>query len=217
MSTGAERQQLLDELADSGSKLAHDVLTAWTLEEIYLYVAPDGSKVPVLLEDQQDADGKARAIRINDGQFVKDADGKELRFGDSDLNTADTDMRLRSAIQQALDTLALSDPDPDARYSAANKLGNSQKEFYIPVLQRRLAREKIAAVKKAINEAIACLQLNDTNPAVQIAAVRQLAALEFHGQPGQPEPARRQHQQQSATRGVPSSAPSGQSTSTSAG
>ncbi len=77
--------------------------------------------MPVLLEDQQDADGKARAIRIGDGQFVKDASGKELRFGDSDLNTADTDMRLRSAIQQVLDTLSLSDPDPDARYSAVDQ------------------------------------------------------------------------------------------------
>ncbi|HEY3931628.1 MAG TPA: urea ABC transporter permease subunit UrtB [Verrucomicrobiae bacterium] len=181
LSTGTEQQKLLNELADSGSKLANDVLTAWTMEEVYLYVASDGSKVPVLLEDQQDADGKARAIRIIDGQFLKDADGKDLRFGDSDLNTADTDMRLRSSIQQALDTLALSNPDPDARFSAVNKLGNSQKEIYIPILQSRLAREKISYVKKAINEAIASLQLNDTNPAVQIAAVQQLAALNSMG------------------------------------
>jgi urea transport system permease protein len=181
LSTGTQQQQLLGELADSGSKLANDVLTAWTLEEVYLYTAPGGSKTPVLLEDQQDADGKARAIRIIDGQFVKDAAGKELHFGDSDLNTADSDMRLRSAIQRVLDTLALADPDPDARYSAANKLGNSQKESYIPVLQTRLGKEKVVSVKKAINEAIACLQLNDTNPAVQLAAVQKLAALNSMG------------------------------------
>ena len=55
LSTGTERQTQLGNLADSGSKLANDVLSAWTMEEVYLYVAPDGSKVPVLLEDQQDA------------------------------------------------------------------------------------------------------------------------------------------------------------------
>jgi urea transport system permease protein len=61
------------------------------------------------------------------------------------------------------------------------KLGNSQKESYIPLLQKRLAREKSGYVKKAINEAIASLQLNDTNPAVQLAAVQQLAALNSLG------------------------------------
>lgn len=181
LSTGAEQQAALNELADTGSKLANDILTAWVNEEIYLYPAAGGSNVPVLLEDQQDANGKARAIRIIDGQFVKDASGKELRFGDSDLNTADTDMRLRSAIQQVLDTLALADPDPDARSSAVTKLGYSQKEKYIPILQSRLGKEQNPAVQKTIREAIACLQLNDTNPAVQIAAVGELAALNSIG------------------------------------
>jgi len=181
LSTGAEQQKLLDELSDTGSKLASDVLSAWTTEEVYLYVAPDGSTVPVMLESQQDAEGRSRAIRIIDGQFVKDATGKELRFGDSDLNTADTDMRLRRAIQRVLDSLALSDPDLNARESAVVKLGNSQNEDYVPVLQVLLDKEKNTGVKKIIREAIATLQLGDTNPAVQIAAVEQLAALNSTG------------------------------------
>ena len=181
LSSGANQQQLLDKLADTGSKLAGDVLSAWTTEEIYLYVAPDGSTTPVMLESQQDADGKSRAIRIVDGQFVKDATGRELRFGDGDLNTADTDMRLRRAIQRVLDMLALSDPDPDARQSAVVKLGNSQREDYVPILQARLIKEKDAGVKRVILEAIATLQLGDTNSAVQIAAVKQLAALDSTG------------------------------------
>jgi urea transport system permease protein len=181
LSSGEEQRKLMNELGGTGSKLVNDTLQSWTRGEIYLYDGPDGSKIPVLLEDQQDADGKARAIRIIDGQFVKDASGKELRFDDSDLNTVDTDMRLRSSIQQVVDTLALSDPDPDARYSAVTKLGNSQKESYIPILQKRQAQEQIGYVKKAINEAIANLQLNDTDQAVQLAAVRQLAALNSLG------------------------------------
>src|SRR5271156_6068286 len=98
LSSGEVQRKLLNELGDTGSKLVNDTLQSWTRGEIYLYDGPDGSKIPVLLEDQQDADGKARAIRIVDGQFVKDASGKELRFDDSDLNAADTDIRLRSSI-----------------------------------------------------------------------------------------------------------------------
>ena len=181
LSTGPEQQKLLDDLADTGSKLAGDVLNAWTMEEVYLYVAPDGSTIPVMLESQQDAAGRARAIRIDDGQFLKDASGKELRFGPSDLNTADADMRLRRAIQHALDTLALSDPDPDARPSAVIKLGNSQKGILRPVPRKPPGKGKNADVKKGIEEAIATLQLGDTDPAVQIAAVKQLAALNSIG------------------------------------
>ncbi len=181
LSEGAEQQKLLGELGDSGSKLVHDVLTAWTRDGVYLYESPGGAKVPVLLEDQQDADGKARASRIDDGQFLKDDQGRELRFAAGDLNSADTDMRLRSAIQQTLDSLALSDPEPDTRRSAVVKLGNSQKEKYIPILEGKMGRETDASVKKAIQEAVAMLQLGDADARVQAAAANQLAALESLG------------------------------------
>lgn len=181
LSTGPVRQKMLKELADSGSGFAGNVLDAWTMDEVYLYPAPNGSNVPVMLENQQDAEGRSRAIRIDNGEFLKDASGKELHFGESDLNPANADMRLRRAIQTVLDTLALSNPDPDMRSEAATKLGNSQKESNVLLLQGRLNREKSASVQKAIKEAIADLQLNDTNPAVQIAAVRQLAVLNSIG------------------------------------
>jgi len=178
---GAEQQKIFGDLADSGSKVVSDVLLAWTHDSIYLYDAPDGSKVPVMLEDQMDADGKARAIRIIDGKFLTDGTGKELRFTDSDLNSVNTDMRLRGTIQQTLDMLALVNPDTDARQSAVTKLGNSQKESYVPILQARLAKETSPTVKKAINEAIATLQLGDSDPTLQAAAAHQLALLKSIG------------------------------------
>jgi urea transport system permease protein len=177
LSSGADQQQLLNDLGETGSKLASEVLLAWTRDGVYLYAAPDGTKIPVLLEEQQDAAGKGRGIRVVDGKFITDAAGKELRFSDSDLNSADTDMKLRSAIQQTLDTLALTSPDPDARWSAVTKISNSQKESYIPLLQGRLAKETDERVQKALNEAVALLQLTDNDPAVKINAIQQLARL----------------------------------------
>ncbi|HEV2394468.1 MAG TPA: urea ABC transporter permease subunit UrtB [Verrucomicrobiae bacterium] len=181
LSQGQDQQKLLSELAGSGSKVAADVLNLWNRDGVYLYVAPDGSKVPVLLEDAEDANGKKRAIRVDDGTYLKDAKGAELRFGDNDLNTADTDMRLRSAIQQTLDALALSDPEPEARHSAILKLGNSRKPRYIPVLEAKLPKEKNSQVRKGIREAIALLQLVDTDPKVQLKAVQQLEHLQAMG------------------------------------
>jgi urea transport system permease protein len=181
LAEGAEQQKLLAGLADSGSKVAGDVLLAWSHDSVYVYVAPDGSKVPVTLEEQLDADGKARAICVADGSVLKDASGKELRFTDSDLNAVNTDMHLRSSLQQTLDMLALANPDADARQSAVTKLGNSQKAIYVPILQDRLTKETNPDVKKTINEAIATLQLGNADPAVQIAAIQQLAQLKSLG------------------------------------
>jgi urea transport system permease protein len=176
-SSGTDQQKFLTDLGDTGSKLVSEVLFAWTRGGVYLYATPDGSKIPVLLEDQVDADGKARAIRIADGKFITDATGKELHFADSDLTSVDTDMSLRSAIQQTRDMLALSNPDPDARWSAVTKISNSQKISYIPILQARLRKETDEHVIKAIHEALALLQLGDSDPAVKINAIQQLAAL----------------------------------------
>lgn len=182
LSSGTEQQTFLTDLGDTDSKLVTEVLFSWTRDTVYLYVAPDGSKVPVQLEEQPpDADGKVRAIRIMDGLPVKDAAGKQLRFADSDLTAVETDMHLRSAIQQTLDMLALSNPDPDARWSAITKISNSQKVSYIPILQARLTKETDTRVKKAIHEAVALLQLGDSDPAVKINAIKQLAALDSIG------------------------------------
>lgn len=181
VSTGPEQKQLLGEISETGSKLAYNVLSAWTRDSVYLYDGPNGSKLPILLEDQTDADGKARAIRIDDGKFLTDDKNVELHLDATALTSADTDVALRSLIQQTMDALALSGPDPDARASAALKLGNSQKLKNVPVLQARLAKEKNAEVKKTINESIAMLQLGNTNSAVQVAALEQLAKLKTIG------------------------------------
>jgi len=180
LSEGAEQQTNITQLADTGSKLVHDVLTAWTRDNVYILETND-AKTPILLEEQTDADGKAGAIRIADGQILKDDKGQELKFASADLTAAETDMKLRSAIQQTLDSLALSDPNPDARRSAILKLGNSGKEKNIPLLQARLEKETNAEVKKSLTEAIALLQLGSSDTKVQISAVQKLASLNSIG------------------------------------
>ncbi len=180
LSEGTNQSKLVGDLTDSGLKVVHDVLNAWSHDAVFIYDT-NNIKTPVLLEEAQDAGGKARAIRIVDGQFVKDAKGTEMRFGANDLTSADVDMRLRKTIQQALDSLALVDPDPEARESAVSKLGNSQKLQYIPILRARRGLESNASVKKAIDSAVALLQLSDTNSQTQLAGVAELARLKDMG------------------------------------
>ncbi len=177
---GEEQRQLLGELSDTGAKIVHDVLLAWTRDNVFFYVS-GGVKTPILLEDQTDAEGKASAIRIADGKPVLDENQKALRFGPTELAAAETDAALRGVIQQALDTLALANPDPDAREHAIQKLGNSHKLKNVPILQARLAQETDSTVKRMIYEAIAMLQLGGADHQVEIAALQKLAALKSIG------------------------------------
>ena len=181
LSDGQDQQKLLNAIADSGSKIAAEVLSAWSRDEVCLYQATNGAKVPVILDDAQDADGKRGARRVDDGQFLKDAQGAELRFADNDLSNADTDLRLRSALQQALDMLALAGPEADARRSAVLKLGNSGKLRYVSILQARLGKEPDPGVRKAIAEAVALLELSAPEPQTVCAAIQKLAQLQAIG------------------------------------
>src|SRR5581483_7876676 len=101
--------------------------------------------------------------------------------GATELTSADTDMRLRSLIQQTLDTLALSAVEPESRRAAALKLGNSKKPRYVPVLQGRLDKESNLEVRKALEEGIALLQLGSDDVKTQTAAVRRLGQIQAIG------------------------------------
>ena len=75
LSKGPDQLKLLTELSNSGSRFARESLNAWTHDEVLLYTAPDGAKVPVILEEQQDAQGKAPALRIDTGHRLVDPQG----------------------------------------------------------------------------------------------------------------------------------------------
>ena len=177
----ADQKREIRELALTGSKVVREILSAWPKDRILLYTGDGGVRIPALIEDETDADGKSRAARIDTGAFLADASGKTLRFATTDITTAETDAALRTVLQLALDAMALADPLPDARKTAILKLGNSQKPLNIVILQERLPLENDPDVKKAILESIALLQLGDPDPTVLKAAIEQLGRLRSIG------------------------------------
>jgi len=174
---GDEQITLVKSLADSNSDLVRKVLVAWPRDEVFIIDPGDGSKIPVMLEDLQDADGKSNAIRIDTGGYLKDASGKPEAFFANDLTSVDTDMRLRKAIKDTLDLMTLNDPNPEARGSAIMKLGMSQNPAFLALLQARIPQETNTRVQKALKEAIDTIQLKAPNPATQIAAIQELGNL----------------------------------------
>jgi urea transport system permease protein len=177
VSEGDEQLKLVAQLADTNSDLVRKVLIAWPNDGVYLIDGGNGTKLPVMLEDAQDADGKQKAVRIDTGDYLKDATGKPEAFFANDLESVDADLRLKKAIKNALELMTLNDPDPKARRSAVMKLGMIQNPAYVSILQARIPKESDPKVQEALTEAIAIIQLKNPDPAIQIPAIQQLGKL----------------------------------------
>jgi urea transport system permease protein len=172
-----EQIALLKTLNDASDPLIEQSLTAWRLGSLFLHEAADGLKVPFLLDATTDADGKAKGLRLIDGEPVKDAAGKPLLFSASDLTPADTSSKLRKAIKTALDLFAIANPDPNMRRDAVTKLGQEQNADYLPHFEARLKIETDQGVRKVLDEAIALTQIASDDSKLRVAAIAKLGEL----------------------------------------
>jgi urea transport system permease protein len=165
---------LVEKLTDAEDPIVGKALGAWRQGGAFIYQADDKPKVPFILDAASDSAGKAHGIEIATGQLIKDAAGQPMLFQVSELTAVDTTSKLRKAIKTTLDVLALSSPNANFRRDAASKLGQAQNLEYLPYFQKRLEVEKVAEVRKTLQEAIAITQLASDKPAIQLAAVRKL-------------------------------------------
>ena len=181
----ATQINLIKQLVGDPDELVSRALAAWRVSELYLYDAPDGSKNPFILDAQLDSDGKARGIRIADGDFIKDAQGGTLLFLSGELTAVDNNSKLRKAIKTTLDLFAIGNPAPKMRRDAVIKLGQEQNAEYLSHFEARLKIETNPEVQRALNEAIHLTHMADEDVRVRITAVAALGemnsinALEF--------------------------------------
>ena len=89
----AVQVDLVRQLVNAGDDLISRALASWRVSELFVFTSPDGTKVPMVLDSQLDSDGKARGIRLADGQFIKDANSNPLVFLASDLTSVETSSR----------------------------------------------------------------------------------------------------------------------------
>jgi urea transport system permease protein len=168
--------KLVGQMADTNSDVVRKILVAWPQDGVYLIDDGSGNKIPVTLEDAQDADGKQKAVRIDTGDYLKDAAGKPQSFFANDLDSVDCDLRLKKAIKSALELMTLADPDPAIRSSAIMKIGMLQNPDNLGALQARISKETNPHVQIAISNAIAIIQLKNPDPSVQIPAIQLLGS-----------------------------------------
>ncbi len=179
-----EQVKLVGSLTGSTDATVHDLLTAWKEGGTFICTAPsglldapEGSKLAVQLSGPKDADGKQAATRIDTGESLKNADGSAARLLCTDLDAADTSSDLRVVMHSVLELFAIASPDPHTRFNAISQMGLSQDPAQLPVLLARQSIETDSAVKRALREAIAQIQLKSSDSAVQIHAAQELGVL----------------------------------------
>lgn len=177
LTEGEEQQNLITSLSGVNSEYIKEILVAWPRDEVFVYTDPAGVEVAVTYSAESDTADTRVATRIDNGEEVRGLDGATLRFATKSLPAAETDSKLRKYVRTVIDLMALADADPQARRSAATKLGMSQRPEYIPVLEARMKLETSSSVKKAFEEAIAIAKLNDPNLEVRKMAVQTLSKL----------------------------------------
>lgn len=168
-----EQIKQIKALADSNDPMVGQALSAWRQGGLYLYETND-AKIPFLLDAQTDNEGRAKGMRIVDGDFLKGPDGKPLLLQASALTAVDTNSKLRKAIKTTLDLLAVANPNPKMRRDAIVKLGQEQNAEYLPFFEARLKKETDAEVRHALLEATDLTHILDANESVRLEAIRGL-------------------------------------------
>ncbi len=136
----------------------------------------------VRVETVESPEGEKKGILVDPstGKKVGEGDGTEEGFEMISVGSGEG----RRWLQAALDRIKLYDPSPEARRSAATKIGNGGDLSGLPPLVRVLASERDRWARHAMEEAIGQLQLADPDPAVRQAAAERLGAI--HSQEGLP-------------------------------
>ncbi|MSU35663.1 MAG: urea ABC transporter permease subunit UrtB [Pedosphaera sp.] len=165
--------EIIRGLAESGDSLVQQALAAWRQGGVYINETNE-IRTPFLTESQTDSTGWVHAIRIADGELLKDGAGAAFSFLSSELTALDTSSKLRRAIKTTLDLFALADPNPKMRRDAAVKLGQEQNAEYLSYLEGRMKTESDPEATQALSEAVATTQLSSDDSRKRLEAIEHL-------------------------------------------
>jgi urea transport system permease protein len=173
----AKKHELINSLVGQGDEAIREIFTAWRQDNLFVFTAPTGAKVPVELTGEKNADGAQTAIRVDTGEPLKDAAGRPLRLVATQLAAVEHDSSLRRAMKNVVDLLDLGSPLPAKRLRAVQTIGFAQKADKLPVLEARAGIETDSEIKKELREAIGLIHLADPDDRVKIKALGELQEL----------------------------------------
>ncbi len=155
-------RQSVEDLALSGNKRAATIISA--LAAGRLYFTPN----------------KTLLIKADDGSFSNAATGAPVADAGFGIKPVRLNNGVRGAIDAAMGSLQLFDSNPSTRLQAAEAVFNSHDPAALPALDRALAKETDASVKRRMEQAHAAAILSSDN-ASQDARLAAVAVLRARG------------------------------------
>ena len=174
---GAKQQQLIRSLAGRADESIAALLVAWRSDRLFIYTSPDGVRVPVEVAGDPDSEGRHALRRIDTGEAWVDASGSTARVPLEQLSPVEHTAALRRAMKSVLDVIDLAAADPGRRLRAIQTIGQTQDGEKLAALQERLGLEPDPAVKRALREAVALVQLKHADRSVRRDALTELREL----------------------------------------
>lgn len=172
-----ERHTLLLSLAGNPDEAVKSLLTSWREDSLFIFEQPAGAKIPVLLTGEKDANDAQLAFRVDTGEALKDAAGADARLVSSDLVAVEHDSALRRVMKEVFDLQELAATDPVKRMQSIQAIGFAQNPEKLAALQARQPLETDRHAQKALREAIALVQLKDSNENTRLGALAELREL----------------------------------------
>ena len=173
----AQKLDLITALVGQSDDAISPLLIAWRSDALFIYTAPNGTKIPVQLSGAKDDTDAQAATRIDTGAPLLDAAGKPLRLIGNDLTAVEHNANLRRAMKAVFDLAELVAPDSAKRLQAVQALGFAQNAEKIAALEARAKAEPEARVRTAIREALALIRLKDPSDDVKLASLNELHDL----------------------------------------
>ena len=145
-------------------------LANWKAGMVFIYEAPDGSIVPVLMGEKIKGTDKSAIRKLSDDLPLLDEKGEQVGVTKFQLEMADTSSKLRQAMKEVSDIAALADPDLKKRILAIRDSAIGQKQDKLPALLELQETEANSEAKKALQESIAIINLRSGDPGKRLAA-----------------------------------------------
>ncbi len=173
----AQKRTLIASLAGQDDEATPALLTAWRSDQLFIHVSANGAKTPVQLVGPKDAQDAQAALRVDNGEPLRDANGRPLRLVAGDLTAVEHDAALRRAMKSVFDLAEVAAREPAKRRQAIQAIGFAQNADKLPALDARLAIERDPKVRIALREALALIRLKDASDTVKLRALSELQEL----------------------------------------
>ncbi len=175
------QREIIATLAGQGDPAIPELLDAWKRDALFIHTPEGGSPVVVVLTTTDGGPGATAALRVSDGELLRDAQGEPIRLVPGTTKAVEHTSGLRRAMKAVLDLVDLASPDRSRRIRAIETLGKAQAPDKLPVLRTRLEIEQEPLVRARLQEAIALIELKDPEPATRLAALGTLRDLHTLG------------------------------------